>query len=456
MYADTRGHELSTSSEQAANACAAAMDHYMERKSDVAELLQRALDHDPRCAIAHAIKGLMLHGARYASFQPQIFESLHSAKKYASGVSDREQHYINALEFAAAGQLSDSVSCFETILERYPTDGFALSLCQAELFWLGDMKRSLGASTSVANHWNEKVPGFSEFLAIQAFDLEEAGRYSQAENTGRAAVDLNPANIWATHAVTHVMYMQGRHSDGIDWIEGLENNWAGVGQMQFHVWWHKCLFLLERGEHDAVLEAYDNWVRNREHELVQALPDLYIDLQNGASLLWRLEFAGINVGDRWQEMASLVAMRLNDLSNPFTSAHFAVILAAVGDFDSCDQLIEAMQDFAGTSSKTLAFNYAKAGLPAAQAAVAHRKNDYMRVVELLQPARKDLWMMGGSHAQQDLFFQMLVDATAHVGNKADVDSLISEIERIGFVEPAQFSAYQLIAQRSQNPSSPAA
>jgi len=239
--------------------------------------------------------------------------------------------------------------------------------------------------------------------------------------------------------------MQGRHSEGINWISGAQNNWAGVGQMQFHVWWHKCLFHLERGEHDAVLDGYDNWVRNREHELV---PDLYIDLQNGASLLWRLEFAGVDVGDRWIEMASLVAVRLNDLSNPFTSAHFAVILAAVGDFDSCDLLIEAMKDFANVNSKTLAVNYAKAGIPAAQAAVAHRKQDYACVVDLLQPARNDLWMMGGSHAQQDLFFQMLVDATARIGNAAEVGSLMNEIEQIGFIEPARLSAYQTIAQRS--------
>ncbi len=448
MYTDTRGHQLSSSNELAANACAAAMDHYMERKSDVAVQLQQALTHDPQCAIAHATMGLMLHGARHASFQPKIMESLASAKLYAAGVTDREQNYIKALEFAAVGKLEDSVSCFEAILSNNPTDGFALSLCQAELFWLGDMKRSLAVTTSVADHWSDSVSGFSEFLAIQAFDLEEAGRYSEAEDAGRAAVDLNAANIWATHAVTHVMYMQGRHTEGVNWITGLQNNWTGVGQMQFHVWWHKCLFHLERREHDAVLEGYDKWVRNREHELVQALPDLYIDLQNGASLLWRLEFLGVNVGDRWSEMANLVVSRLNDLSNPFTSAHFAVILAAVGDFKSCDLLIEAMKEFAGTDAKTLAANYAKAGLPAAQAAVAHRKKDYVRVVELLKPARKDLWMMGGSHAQQDLFFQMLVDATAHTGSEAEVVSLIDEIEQIGFVEPVQFSAYQAISQRA--------
>jgi hypothetical protein len=33
----------------------------------------------------------------------------------------------------------------------------------------------------------------------------------------------------------------------------------------------------------------------------QALPDLYIDVQNAASMLFRLERQGINVGDRWIE-----------------------------------------------------------------------------------------------------------------------------------------------------------
>jgi len=428
MHSDTRGYQISSSSDLAAGACACAMDHYMERKSDVSVLLQQALEHDPECALAHATMGLMLHGARHERFRPMMMESLSSAKKYGTDVSDREQQYINALEFAALGDLDRSVSCFESILEQAPTDGFALSLCQAELFWLGDMQRSLAASTSVVDQWNENVSGYSEFLAIHAFDLEEAGLYQQAEATGRSAVELNP--------------------DGIDWIANLQNNWAGIGQMQFHVWWHKCLFHLERGEHDAVMEGYDRWVRNRDHELVQALPDLYIDLQNGASLLWRLEFAGVDVGKRWVEMAELVALRLNDLSNPFTSAHFAVILAAVGDFDACDKLIEAMQDFCSSNSKTLVRNYSRAGLPAAKAAVAHRKKDYRQVVALLNPARKELWMMGGSHAQQDLFFQMLVDAVARTGNRSDVTKLIDEIEQIGFVEPAQLSAYRSINQRA--------
>jgi len=195
MYTDARGHQLTTRNESAASACALAMEHYMQRKSDVSVLLKQALEADPECAIAHATMGLMLHGAKHVTFQPMVEASLAQAKKFASGISDREQLYISALEHASQGQLKDSVSCYESILKKIPTDGFALSLCQAELFWLGDMKRSLIASSMVADQWNETIVGYSEFLAMVAFDLEEAGEYGLAETNGRAAVALNPANI---------------------------------------------------------------------------------------------------------------------------------------------------------------------------------------------------------------------------------------------------------------------
>ncbi len=447
MHTDSRGHQLTTSNAATANACALAMDHYLERKSDVALLLDQALEHDPECAIAHATMGLMIHGARNSSYNAKVKNSLSNARKYATGISDREQLYINALEFAAQGRLSETVASYEAILDTTPTDGFALSLCQAELFWLGDMNRSLAASSSVAPHWNPSIAGYSEYLGMRAFDLEEAGQYSLAESAGREAVEMNPANIWATHAVSHVMYMQGRHTEGIDWIIAAQPHWDGVGQMQFHVWWHKCLFQLECGDYQSALQGYDHWVRNTDHALVQALPDLYIDLQNGSSLLWRLELAGVDVGDRWQEMAALVTSRLSDLSNPFTSAHFAVILAAVGDFESCDKLVRAMEDFANINGTDLTFNYAKAGLPAAKAAIAHRRGDFHQAVALMYPVRHDLSLMGGSHAQQDLFFQILVDAVAKTGDDAKVVSLLNEIEQIGFVEPTQLSAYRLITDR---------
>ena len=178
---------------------------------------------------------------------------------------------------------------------------------------------------------------------------------------------------------------------------------------------------------------------------MQLVPDLYIDIQNGASMLWRLEHAGVDVGDRWEEMADLVLTRVEDMSNPFTSAHFAVVLAAVGNYSACEQLIDTMQSVTANADLPLSGRYQHSAVPAARAAIAHRRGAYDQVVEILLPVRQSISDMGGSHAQQDLFYQILVDAVVKVGKVELSKQLLSEIEKIGFTEPARRAGYQIAA-----------
>ena len=435
---------LTISSKQpaAVAACRSAMLGYAQRKTSVVADLQTAIKHDPECAFAHAALGLMLHGARNSAFKSKTAGCLEQAEMYRAAATEHEATYIDALAASTRGDLAGFSKHIEHALALQPTDIFGLSLAQSELFWTGCMEQSLAISERVLPHWNESVEGYAEFLASRAFDLEEANRFDEAEDCGRQSVDLNPASVWATHAVAHVLLMQGRCAEGVDWITPQERHWDDCNQIKFHVWWHKCLFNIENGQLDAALDTYDSHVRNRQHELLQAMPDLYIDLQNGASLLWRLEHTGIDVGERWQEMAEVVGARLEDNSSPFTSAHFAMILAAVASFDQCDRLIESMQAFSEQeATHALAGRYAEAGIPAACAAVEHRKGNFGKVVEILMPVRQKLWQMGGSHAQQDIFFQILVDAAAREGRIDDVRKLLQEIELIGFVEPAKRTGY---------------
>ncbi len=432
---------ITTESEVAASACNQAAEKFTQRQIDVVPCLQQAIEADSDCGFAHAVYGLMLHGARQSSLAPAIEESLQCAKRVKSGMSSREQLYVEALDNAVSGDLFAMVDSYETILREHPVDILALTLCQGELFWLGDMQRSQSVSASLAGEWNASTPGYSDFLACRAFDLEECGLYQQAESTGREAVELRSSNIWGAHAVAHVLLMQGRFDEGVSWLQGLQNNWQDSNQMKFHIWWHQCLFHLERGEHDAILDCYDKWIRNRDEPLVQALPDLYIDLQNGSSMLWRLEHIGIDVGDRWQEMADLANPRTDDMSSAFTSAHYAMILAATGNFEACDRLIGQMIVFARTEGHTLASRYLSAAIPAAIATVAHRRGDYQKVLDELMPARHTLWQLGASHAQRDVFFQLLVDASSRLKRFDLVKTLLREIEVTGFAEPAQRVGY---------------
>jgi len=416
----------------ATQALAQAQRSYVRWRRDAMQHLQQAQQHDPDFAMAHAVEGLFLHMARDVSHRPAIEAALARAQACVSD-DPIERQYVSALQAASAGELTRMVCCFEQVLLHNPTDVFALRMCQGELFWLGEMQWSASISGSVEPHWNEAHPQYGSFLSVRAFDLEEAGHYQQAERCGRQAVEIDPTDPWGTHAVAHVMFMQGRFADGASWLDGLRGNWSELSQIMLHLWWHRALFSLEQGDLTGVLQIYDDYVRNLELDMISDLPDLYIDLQNAASLLMRLELLGHDVQTRWNELGEIAGKRKHDHSNPFTSAHFALMLAAANRDDEIPKLFESMQQWA-VEDGTLAPRIAAAALPAAKAAVAHRKGEHEEVVNCLLPARRALWQMGGSHAQRELFFLLLADSLRQLGRERDMQMVQRDIEAAGFAD----------------------
>ena len=83
---------------------------------------------------------------------------------------------------------------------------------------------------------------------------------------------------------------------------------------------------------------------------------------------------------------------------------------------------------------TLGVALARAAVPCARAAIAHRNGDHEKVVSELMAARHEFPHMGGSHAQRDIFYQMLVDSCLKSGRADLVATLIQEIEQIGFAQ----------------------
>lgn len=442
MQHDERGFAMTTDSAEAATALNSGIHNFLHWKAALLPQLKAALETDPKFALAHVVSGLILHVARHSAFHSKIGNSLAAVKDDEADLTERERLYVSALDFSYRGRIAEAVAIYETILAHYPTDLLAQRLAQMELFWIGEMDWSESISARVASAWSESVPSYGAFLSCRAFDLEETHRFDEAEHLGRQAVEIDPTDVWGTHAVAHVMIMQGRHQEGIAWLDGLKGNWAEANQMSLHLWWHRCLFHLERGEFDAVLEIYDSWVRNRELPLLQAMPDLYIDMQNGASMLLRLELRKVEVGNRWDELLELTLTRLTDHTSPFTSAHFALILAAGGRFEEAETLLQSMHDFAATDQGTLGPRYHAAAIPAAEAAIAHRKGEYQRAIDLLMPARHFLWQMGGSHAQRDLFFLILADCLQKLGRKDLLQIVLADIAGAGFADPESRIGYR--------------
>jgi len=415
MRSDAQGLTITTGSDAAAAAFVQAVEAFAKYRTDTMPCTEQVLTADPGFALGHCLKGYLVMLASNRANLPVVAAALAAGEAAAARATPRERAHLAALAAWQCGELDTALAAWEAILADHPTDLLALRLAHFNYFWLGRAADMRASVERAAPRWDATMPGFGTLLAMRAFGAEESGDYRAAERDGRRAVELDPADLWATHAVAHALEMQGRADDGVVWLEASAPRWGDGNNMIHHLWWHRALFHLERGETDAVLALYDSRIRNLDSPLVRTLPDLYIDIQNAASLLWRLEHVGVAVGARWAELADKAEPRIGDHALLFTVPHFMMALAALGRDQAAGRLLDALREFATAGVGTLASIAGAVALPVCEAVLAHRKADHGRVVALLLPVRDRLWQIGGSHAQRDVFDQMLIDSAVASG-----------------------------------------
>ena len=85
MHQDERGHNLTTSSTEAANELDLAIHNFLHWKADVVPHVGASLKADPEFAFAHVVGGLIMHGARNVHFRGRIDGALAEAQKFSGG-----------------------------------------------------------------------------------------------------------------------------------------------------------------------------------------------------------------------------------------------------------------------------------------------------------------------------------------------------------------------------------
>jgi tetratricopeptide (TPR) repeat protein len=419
MHTDNRGLPLSTTSAKAA----AAYDHlitgYLTQRADTPDRLAALLKADPDFALAHCMKGYLAMLSFKQATVAVAEQEARTAQSLSADNTPRERSHIAALTCWTEGELDRAIAIWDEILKSHPHDVVAFRLAHFVNFWLGRPHDMAASADHVMPAWTDEMPGYATILACHSFAHEEVGNYLIAEPSGRRAIEFDPGDLWAAHAVAHVMESQGRRSEGIAWLAMLAPNWEGSHNMQHHLWWHCALFKLEHGDHAAVLDLYDTRFRNLAAPLTVASPDVYIDVQNAAAILFRLERLGVDVGERWEELADKAEARIGDCLSTFTLPHWLMALTATGRTAAAGRMIEAMRAFANGRG-TLAPLVRDFALPIAEAQLAYAAGRYGEAVELMRPAIGGMYQLGGSHAQQDVLEQFFVDAAVKAGSAADI------------------------------------
>jgi len=441
MIGDKRGLPLSTDSLEAAALFDTAVAHYLKFHADTMALVGRMLAADSHFVLGHCFKGYLLLSASNPAFAAEIAATVAAAEAGAAAITERERQHLAAFSAWAGGRLDRSFGIWQQLLETHPTDLLAVRICDTSWFRYGQTAKILAQADRLAPRWSPELPGYDLFRTIWAFAHEEAGDTAGAERAVDEAVEHDRTNYFAQHVKAHVMEMECRPREGRDWLAAQAGNWSAGNQLIHHLWWHRALMELELGEHDAVLASYDANIRNLDEPMTKATPDHFIDLQNAPAVLWRLEQMGVDVGDRWRELADKAEARIGHVGHPLLVPHLMMALAATGRTDAADRFLAALREHAADAAPWNRPTIVDAILPACEAALAHRHGDHPRVVELLAPRREQIRLLGGSNAQRDLFGQMLVDAAMQAGRRDIVAEIVDHEAGTRAIPPAERAGY---------------
>jgi len=346
--------------------------------------------------MAHLMRSYLLKLSSDPRFGGPARASLKAAQKLP--MNKREQMHSAALEAWFDGDTIKTTALLEQLLINYPLDILALKIAHHLHFYSGNADEMCHSIARVANHYRPEHPFHGFVMGMHSFGLEESGDYLVAEKLGRIAVELNPDDQWAAHAVAHVMQMQSRFADGVEWTANLLPTWHDSNNFIFHVHWHQALFQLGQKNLDAALTIYD------EHLIAPLADDFYLDLCNASSLLWRIEMLGGHVGDRWQALQDYSA-RCADDELIFCTLHYLMAPARLGDQKRVKQALQQLDVWKHQHS-TQADIVAEVGEPLAHAICDLGAGRFEQAAAQLSALAPNIYKIGGSHAQRHLFDDM--------------------------------------------------
>lgn len=343
---------------------------------------------------------------------------LERAARSARPSSERERRFLAAVAAWADNDVARAIGLLEEQVRLHPRDLAALKLAHYLLFNLGDSPAMLRLALAV----QREAADVAYLHGMTAFAYEQCHFLREAEQAARRAIGLVRKEPWAQHALAHVMITEGRIAEGRAFLEEASATWVGLNSfMETHNWWHLALFLIEQDDDAGALALYDRHV--------WGVCKPYSQDQIGAvSLLARLEIAGVDVGDRWHDVATYLASRTRDQVLPFLDLQYLYGLARAGRPEA-DTLMAQIMAFAQAAPPLTRAAWQDVAVPAGRGLLAHARGDPARAVSELGQALPRLLTIGGSHAQRDLFEQIYLDALLGAGQWVGAHDLLHQRAR---------------------------
>ena len=409
--ADPLGNPIRVERESSVAAIGGFVEGFLAYEPRIIEVLAAA--EQDESLIVQACAAVLCLFSESAAGAPKARRLLERAARAALPATERERAFANAVALWAAGDLHAALAAHEAMARRFPRDLAAIKLGQVHAFNLGDAPAMLRLALA-------SLPACADLAwahGMAAFGWEQCHRLDEAERSARHALAMRAAEPWAEHALAHVMLTEGRLAEGAAFLRAASGPWRGLTSfMRTHNWWHLALFQLELGQDAEALALYDREVWGVDKRYSQ-------DQVGAVSLLARLELAGVDVGARWDELAPWLAARTADQVLPFLDLQYLYGLARAGRPEA-GVLMRNMEVHSNRVPASQSAAWAAVALPAARGLLAHARGDWPGAAESLLAALPRLALIGGSHAQRDLFEQIAIDALYRAGQLSALQNLL--------------------------------
>jgi tetratricopeptide (TPR) repeat protein len=378
-----------------------------------AERILAAADAEPESCLANVYAGLLWMLLEAPEGAQRAAGYLEAAERAAPPATHREQLNTAMLRAWVDDDLGETVRLCECIAEQFPRDLVIVKTHQYLEFNRGNSPAMLRIALRAAPA-NADVPYLH---GMAAFAYEQCHLLDEAESEARAALAMKRKEPWAQHALAHVLLTRGQIDEGARFLEEMADTWTGLNSfMVTHLWWHLALFYLSQGRDAKVLELYDRHCWGVAKDYSQ-------DQIGAVSLLARLEIAGVDVGPRWQELGRHLAARAQDTVLPFLTIQYLLGLARAGRPEAA-MLLESVRRRAETAAAYTREAWREVALPTCEGVYAYARGDYAEAWRHLTPSVPRMVEIGGSHAQRDLFGQILLDAVVKSGRWAAAQQML--------------------------------
>jgi hypothetical protein len=385
--------------------CAPLVESFLTSRGDPSGDIDRLLTDDPWFVFGHCLRmAIIVRGDDGASVS-RLVDSITAVEAMCPEDYPQACRHASAARAWLDGDQALAIERYGAIVIDFPRDSLALAVAHALDFRLGLRRMLRDRIAQVLPDWHAEVPGYASVLAMYAFGLEENGQYRRAERMARRALDFDPRHPGAVHVIAHVMEMQGRGRDGLEFLAASEPAWKDTG-FAVHLAWHRALFHIDADDTQSALAVYDARI---------AQSGTMSELADASALLWRLQLRSDRLGTRWARLAERWDAHALTGARPFYVAHAMMAFAAAGHIAAVERIFDLLRH--GEASGAPAED--SLGAPLCAALFAFARGDYDGCVEWLARVRHIAHQCGGSVAQCDLIQLTFVEAALR-GNKANL------------------------------------